>query len=93
MPTSKQCINTLFQVSLSENPSTGFTLQFATTPGLEIVSSVFIPGSGIGAAGMRVLTLRAVRLGCQTLVSLAVPPSGDITNFNPVIMQYKIVCC
>ncbi|HEY3274951.1 MAG TPA: protease inhibitor I42 family protein [Methanocella sp.] len=54
-------------ISLQENPTTGFTWDITSTQGINVLASQFIPGQSglIGAPGTHVWTLEASRNGTQ----------------------------
>lgn len=57
------------EISLSENPTTGFQWEVTVTKGLEIVSDSYRSESKegmVGRGGMHIWTIRAVREGSQT---------------------------
>jgi inhibitor of cysteine peptidase len=56
-----------FKIELIENPTTGYSWNISTTPGLTIINDTFIPPSGdvMGAAGMHEWQVKATGTGDQ----------------------------
>lgn len=65
-------LNTMFDLTLDENPTTGYAWTIQTTDGLKQVSERFIPSVGarsglVGAGGHVIYTFQARRLGIQEI--------------------------
>jgi inhibitor of cysteine peptidase len=78
------------RVTLEENPSTGYTWNATTTPGLDILADRFEPSHVIGpiagAGGTRIWDLKAIQPGPQVFTAIYSrsdeSPAGDETNFS-----------
>jgi inhibitor of cysteine peptidase len=73
--------NSLFIVSLPENPSTGFIWNNTTSSGLKVVASVFIADSDlIGAGGNETWLVRTHQTGNQSFIARLVAPNGTVVD-------------
>ena len=79
---------TTFNVSLSENPSTGYTWNWTLTPGLELVNDTFVANESglIGAGGIHTWVLKMTGNDTQTFSAIekrsADPVLGNETTFS-----------
>jgi inhibitor of cysteine peptidase len=71
-------------VRLQENPTTGFTWNLTTSPGLQIVSDSYIPsdttGKLIGSGGTHVWEISALSVGGQTIQAVYRRPWEQATG-------------
>lgn len=71
-------------VRLQENPTTGFTWNLTTSPGLQIVSDSYIPsdttGTLIGSGGTHVWEISAHSVGGQTIQAVYRRPWEQATG-------------
>jgi inhibitor of cysteine peptidase len=73
--------SSLFIVSLSENPSTGFIWNNTTSSGLKVITSVFIPQSDLlGAPGNETWLVKANQTGNQSFIARLVAPNGTVVD-------------
>lgn len=80
--------NSLFIVSLPENPSTGFIWNNTTSSGLKVVGSVFIPDSDlIGSGGNQTWFVKTLATGNQSFIAKLVAPNGSVTDTFSILVQ------
>lgn len=79
--------NSLFLVSLPENPSTGFIWNNTTSAGLNVLASVFIPDSDlIGAPGNQTWLVKANQTGNQSFIAYLNAPNGTAVDDYSILV-------
>lgn len=82
-----------FILEFGDNPSTGYTWKATTTPGLEIVSSIYSDHCEYGLAGcggMRTFVLRGIARGRQRFTGTH-GQSWTPETMNPIIHEFDII--
>ncbi|MDD1668688.1 MAG: protease inhibitor I42 family protein [Methanomicrobiales archaeon] len=83
-------LDSIIQLRLPENPSTGFSWSLAVTTGLAVVNDSYVPddvsGKLVGSGGTHVWFMKAVQPGGQSVAGAYrrpwEPASPDVTFFN-----------
>jgi inhibitor of cysteine peptidase len=81
-------------VKLQENPTTGFTWNLTTTPGLQIINDTYKPtyatGKMVGSGGTHIWDISAVATGEQKITGVYMrswePVSGNETTFSMTVI-------
>jgi inhibitor of cysteine peptidase len=81
-------------VRLQENPTTGFTWNLTTTPGLQIINDTYKPtyttGKMVGSGGTHIWDISAVATGEQKIKGVYMrswePVSGNETAFSMTVV-------
>jgi len=81
-------------VKLPENPTTGFTWNLTTTPGLQIINDTYKPtyttGKMVGSGGTHIWDIEAVATGEQKIKGVYMrswePASGNETSFSMTVV-------
>ncbi len=80
--------NSLFIVSLPENPSTGYVYTNKTSSGLKIICDEFIPDSDlIGAGGNQTWLIKTLATGNQSFIAYLNGPDGNVTDTFSILVQ------
>jgi inhibitor of cysteine peptidase len=85
---------TSITVRLQENPTTGFTWNLTTSPGLKVVSDSYVPsdttGKLVGSGGTHVWVISAQSAGVQTIQAVYSrswePATGNETAFTMTVI-------
>lgn len=71
----------IFQITLEENPTTGYLWNASVTSGLTIVNDTFLPSStAVGAPGLRQWQVQANAVGTQTFSAVYMRSSEPIVG-------------
>ena len=92
--TVQTSLNSIITVKLQENPTTGFTWNLTTTPGLQIVNDTYVPsdttGKMVGSGGTHIWDISTVAIGEQEIAAVNKrswePTSGNETAFSLTVV-------